>query len=198
MKLWVLSSLATLTAVSVALAHTGSQHPGGFGYGFGHPLGGLDHLLAMLAVGLWAAQVGGRATWAVPLCFVTLMAVGGGLGMAGATIPMVEAGILASVLVLGLLIAFSAKLPLWFSTVLVGVFAVFHGLAHGAEMPVSVSGLEYALGFILATALLHLAGIVMAWGGAQVARLPTLNKFQLWRLVGGAIFFGGAYLGLVG
>jgi urease accessory protein len=150
---------ALLLAPTLAHAHTGVGDPSGFSHGFAHPLLGLDHLLAMIAIGLWASQIGGRALWAVPATFVSVMAMGGALGIAGVSVPFVEQGIATSVLLLGLLIAFSAKLPLRFSIPLVAVFAICHGHAHGAEMPVNASGFEYAIGFVLATAVLHSAGI---------------------------------------
>jgi urease accessory protein len=142
--------------------------------GFVHPFTGLDHLLAMLAVGLWAAQLGGRWTWAVPLAFVGSMALGGALGFTGLELPLVEPMIAASVLVLGLVVALRVRLR-WSALALVGAFAVFHGIAHAAEMPREVSRLVYACGFVLATALLHAAGVALGmlprarWAGVPVA-----------------------------
>lgn len=198
MKLWWLGALAIPGIFSAALAHTGQEHLSGFRYGFFHPLGGLDHTLAMLAVGLWAAQHGGRAIWAVPLSFVGLMAVGGGLGIAGVAVPWVETGILVSVVFLGILVVLSAHFPLWASSVLVGIFAFFHGHAHGAEMPVSASGLEYALGFAIATALLHLGGIGLGLMAARFSRSPAIRRLHLLRLSGAVVLLGGVYLSLVG
>ena len=131
--------LATLTGLfllpATALAHPG--HTGmdsmGFAHGFSHPFTGVDHILAMLAVGLWAAQLGGRAIWAVPTAFVSLMLVGGALGVSGVSMPFIEQGILASILVLGVLIAGAFKLPVTISASLVGMFALFHGVAHGSQ-----------------------------------------------------------------
>jgi len=142
--------------------------------GFVHPFTGLDHLLAMLAVGLWAAQLGGRWIWAVPLAFVGSMALGGALGFAGVKLPLVEPTIAASVLVLGLLVALRVRLR-WSGLAVVGAFAVFHGIAHAAEMPAEASTLFYAVGFVLATALLHAAGVALGmlprarWAGVPVA-----------------------------
>jgi len=150
-----------LLAASAAQAHTGAGSTHGFFHGAGHPFGGLDHLLAMVAVGLWAAQLGGRALWAVPLTFVGIMALGGVLGMTGISLPFVEIGILASVLALGVFVAAAVRLPLTWSMALVGFLALFHGHAHGAEMPVDSSGVAYAAGFILATAALHTSGIAI-------------------------------------
>jgi urease accessory protein len=131
----------------------------------------------MIAVGLWASVLGGRSRWAVPATFVGVMTFGGILGMLQIGMPFVEQGILASVLVLGLLIAGAVRLPMSFSLALVGMFALFHGHAHGAEMPSTASGLAYAWGFVLSTALLHAAGMGIGWtlqrwtkeGGLRVA-----------------------------
>lgn len=153
---------AVLLFPALAQAHPG--HEGGdvtwdFSAGFAHPLTGIDHILAMVAVGLWAAQLGGHARWLVPSAFVSVMILGAALGHTGAVVPGVEQGIAASVLVLGLLIAANARLPVAAGMGLVGLFALFHGFAHGAEMPASVSGLSYGVGFVFATALLHAAGV---------------------------------------
>lgn len=189
MKKLVLPVAALLLAPTLAHAHPGHDVTG-FSHGFAHPLSGLDHLLAMLAVGLWAAQMGGRARWAVPATFVTVMALGGALGMMGLHLPMVESGIAASVLVLGLLIALSARLSLAAAMPLVGLFALFHGYAHGAEMPASVSGLEYAAGFALATAALHAAGIGLGMGIQRATSAPLV------RFAGAAIAITGVVLAL--
>jgi len=186
---WFLVALGLL-APSLAHAHTGVGPTHGFASGFSHPLGGLDHLCAMLAVGLWAAQMGGRARWAVPLSFVSVMAVGGALGMAGMSLPFAEQGIVLSVLTLGVLIAASARLPLVASVILVGLFAVCHGHSHGAEMPETASGLFYAGGFILATTMLHAFGI-----GLGMA-LQGVAKPRLVRVMGAAIAICGIALWL--
>ena len=156
--------------------------------GFAHPFSGMDHLCAMAAVGLWAAQRGGRALWAVPLAFVSVMTLGAVVGMSGHVLPFAEQGIAASVLILGLLIAAAKQLPLAASIVLVGTFALFHGYAHGAEMPVSASGLTYGLGFVAATAGLHLLGISL---GLTARKLATE---KIVRYAGGAIAACGLYL----
>ncbi|HEY9215824.1 MAG TPA: HupE/UreJ family protein, partial [Ancylobacter sp.] len=125
-----------------------------------HPVSGIDHVLAMVAVGIFAATLGGRALWAVPASFVMLMALGGALGMMGVSVPFVEIGIAASVIVLGSAVALRwNNWPLGAYMAMVGFFAVFHGFAHGAEMPAGASGATYAAGFMLATALLHMVGI---------------------------------------
>ena len=134
---------------SPAFAHTGVGHAAGFISGLFHPLGGLDHVLAMVGVGLFAALLGGRALWVVPLSFVTMMAVGGAWGMAGANLPLIEFGIGFSVVALGAMMALQWRFPLAIAAVLVGLFAVFHGYAHGAEMPASASGFRYGAGFCL-------------------------------------------------
>lgn len=173
------SALAALLALSpsLAFAHPGHGDSYGFAQGFMHPVGGLDHVLAMVAVGIFAASLGGRALWAVPASFVGLMAVGGGLGMAGIDVPFVEFGIVGSIIVLGLVVALGYRnWPLGAAMALVGFFALFHGHAHGAEMPESASGAAYAVGFMLATALLHMVGIGagLALGKAGEARAPRL------------------------
>lgn len=173
---------------SLAFGHLGHTHAEGLGHGFMHPLLGLDHILAMVAVGIWAAQSGGRAIWAIPLSFIVAMAVGGALGLAGFTLPMVEPGILASVIILGILIACAARLPLMVSAALVAVFALCHGFAHATEMPVTASGLSYGLGFLMATALLHLAGVGV---GVAVERLASSTYT---RLTGVGIALGGALI----
>lgn len=151
----MLSSIAT----SYFFAHAGHGSSSGFFHGLMHPVGGLDHILAMVAVGVWAAMLGGRAVWLVPASFISVMALGGALGIAGLEIPMLEQGIGASVVVLGLLIAIAAKVPVGVASMVVGFFALFHGSAHGAEMPFAESGIAYGAGFLIATALLHLCGV---------------------------------------
>jgi len=153
------ASLAAAFSPSIASAHTDISDTAGFFHGFEHPVGGLDHVLAMVLVGIVAWQVGGRALYPVPATFVLLMAIGGGVGMAGMDVPFVELGIALSVIVLGLAVAFRFKAPVLAMVPLVGLFAIFHGHAHGAEMPENAAGLAYGLGFMFATALLHLAGV---------------------------------------
>jgi urease accessory protein len=158
-----------------ASAHTGSHTVTGFADGLAHPLLGLDHLLAMIAVGLWAAQQGGRALWAIPAAFVGPMALGGGLALTGLTLPHVEAGIAASVLVLGLLIATRRPWAVTAGMTLAAVFALFHGYAHGLEMPQAASPLRYAMGFVLATVFLHGVGIAGSLIGRQGMRLAGMG-----------------------
>jgi len=172
----------------IALAHTGVGETTSFMRGFSHPVGGMDHLLAMVAVGLWAAQVGGRALWVVPCTFVGVMIVGGILGFSGVPVPFIEQGILLSVLIMGILIAGAFRLALAYSALIVGLFALFHGQAHGAEMPALITAASYTAGFAVATAILHLAGIGL---GMFVSRidLPAVSRFA-----GGAIALSGVYL----
>jgi urease accessory protein len=181
---------AILTALVVipANAHTGHGPTSGFLYGVGHPIGGMDHLLAMLAVGLWAAQIGGRALWAVPTTFICVMVLGGILGMAGVAIPFVEGGILVSVFGVGVLIAAAVRLPLAASMVIVGFFALFHGQAHGAEMPAEASGLLYSLGFVISTAFLH------ATGAAAGIVMGKFSAPSITRLVGAAVCVAAVWL----
>jgi urease accessory protein len=150
---------ACALAPSLAFAHTGVGPTQGFAHGFMHPVSGIDHILAMVTVGVFAWQLGGRALWAVPAAFVAVMALGGALGMAGIGLPFVELGIALSVVVLGAVVALGVKPPLAAAMGLVGLMAIFHGHAHGAEMPENAGGLVYGLGFMVGTALLHLAGI---------------------------------------
>lgn len=161
------SLLATLAALAAgaavpAAAHTLGAHGAGLASGLSHPVGGLDHLLAMVTVGLWAAQHGGRAMVAVPAAFMGSMVLGGALGMAGVGLPGVELAILASVMVLGAVVALKLRLPVGAGMAIVGAFAVFHGHAHGAEMPDAASPALYAVGFLLATGVLHAVGVAAA------------------------------------
>lgn len=189
---WKTISLLAVAAFApmLAQAHPGHSGTHSFASGFSHPLFGWDHILAMVAVGLWAAQLGGRSIYAVPATFVGLMSVGGILGMTGVNLPMVEAGILASVVMMGLLIATAARLPLIASMILVGLFAIFHGHAHGTEIPVTANGLSYGVGFVLATALLHACGIALGLLAQKQSRPLTL------RYAGAAIALCGVCLWL--
>ncbi len=186
-----LAVAATVLAPAAAHAHTGAGTVDGLLHGIQHPLSGLDHLCAMLAVGLFAAQRGGRALWLVPLTFVGVMLVGGLLGATGFTLPLVEQGIVASVLVLGLLVAATIRMPLAASAAVVGAFALLHGHAHGTEIPSTASGAAYALGFTVAAASLHLAGI-----GIGVAS-QRLNAGYAARAAGAAIAAFGVALWII-
>lgn len=154
--------LVLLALGSLAFGHTNVGETSGFIHGFSHPIGGADHLLAMFAVGLFAASVGGKSLYVIPLSFVGMMAIGGFLGINAVEVSFVEEAILASVVAIGALAAFGMRLPLVVASLIVGIFAIFHGVAHGAEMPISSNGFAYALGFIIATGLIHIAGIVFS------------------------------------
>lgn len=189
----ILFVMAGALLPSLAFAHAGAGHvgigvAGGFMHGFMHPLSGLDHACAMLAVGLWAVQMGGRSVWAVPLTFVSVMALGGTLPTMGISLPFGEQGVVLSVLLLGVLIAVSVRLPLWLSSSIVGLFALWHGHAHGSETPAHISGLLYGFGFVLTTALLHLAGI------ASGLKLQKLARGRAVHIAGLGIALCGIYL----
>jgi urease accessory protein len=177
----VLALAGLILMPGLASAHIlpGTTH--GWQQGFAHPFSGLDHLLAMFAVGLWAAQHRGRAVWMIPLTFVGVMGLGGILGLTGATLPGVELGIAMSVLVLGALIATATRFQPSWSMFLVGLFALFHGYAHGYEMPASVGALSFSLGFMAATLLLHGLGVA--------AGFYLRNQQRAIRLVGATITF---------
>ncbi len=191
--LFFLGAMLCVSLPKVAIAHVGGHSNIGFIDGFMHPLGGLDHLVAMLAVGIWAVQLGNpaskmpseRTCWAVPLAFLMLMLVGGILGMMGMALPGVELGIIVSDLLLGLFVLVSTRLPLVWSCAIVGFLALFHGYAHGAEIPANSQTIQYALGFLAATASLHLIGI----GLATVAQ--QYHQRQFFRLAGGATMLAG-------
>ena len=169
---------------SLALAHPGIPgHTHDLASGFMHPIGGLDHVLAMVAVGLFAAQLGGRALWLVPASFVAVMAAAGLAGMSGIALPMTETGIALSVIALGAAVALRASMPVAAAMALVGFFAIFHGYAHGIETPETASGLLYGLGFVAATALLHGLGIGI---GLLVGRLDAGYGRKLVRIAGSA------------
>ena len=185
-------ALFAISIPSFAYAHVVAGETSGLLHGVTHPFIGLDHLCAMLAVGLWAAQMGGRAAWLVPLTFVSVMALGGVLGMNAVPLTFAEQGIVMSLLVLGVLLAAAIRLPLVASAAVVGVFAVFHGYAHGAEMPQNASGLAYAAGFMLSTALLHASGISVAWFAGKTGRAQWLRLAGVAiTLCGGGLLFAG-------
>jgi len=185
-KFVTLAAALTLAPVA-AFAHTGVGDAQGFMHGFMHPIGGLDHVLAMVAVGLFAAMLGGRALWLVPASFVAMMGVGGLIGINGIELPYVELGIAASVIVIGAAVALRLNTPTAVAMALVGFFAIFHGHAHGAEMPADASGLNYAIGFMLATTILHVVGIGLAITTGKLAARSDL----LVRAGGGAMALAG-------
>lgn len=158
-----LLALAAAALPAVASAHPAIGEAAGFSHGFAHPMSGLDHAFAMVMVGVFAFQLGGHATWLVPTTFVLVMALGGALGAASIAVPFVEIGIALSVVVLGAVVALNVKAPLAAALGVIGVFAIFHGHAHGAEMPENAAGAAYAAGFMIATALLHIAGLALGY-----------------------------------
>jgi urease accessory protein len=174
-------------AATPALAHIGADHTQSFASGFGHPLGGLDHILAMVTVGLWSALAGGRALWAWPAAFVGTMIAGFVAASAGLTVPFDEPAILTSSIVLGILVMLAIRAPVWNGVLIVGAFAFFHGHAHGTEAA-GASLISYAAGFVLATLLLHLGGIALG--------LSTEGRFGQLALrgAGAAAYVGGVAL----
>ncbi len=175
-----------LLAAAPAWAHQPQGQAAGFVAGLTHPLSGWDHVLAMVSVGLWGAQLGPPAVWLLPVTFPLVMAFGGFLGLLGVPLPGVEVGIALSALLLGVMVARQARPPPWVAAALVGVFAVFHGHAHGRELPAGQSALLYSLGFVVATGCLHAAGIgiglVHRWGWGRIAL----------RVTGAAVALAGA------
>jgi len=158
---WMLVLVGCAVYALPAFAHTGEAagFSGGFVSGFLHPIFGWDHVIAMVAVGLWGAFLGAPAIWILPVVFPMVMAFGGALGVLGVPIPAVETGIAASAVVLGALIALAVRSPLWMAAIIVGTFAIFHGHAHGTELPSAANPIAYSIGFVIATGLLHLCGI---------------------------------------
>ena len=170
---------------SLAYAHGGIGLNSGIAGGFMHPLSGLDHIAAMVAVGLWGAFLGRPAIWLLPVVFPLIMVVGGVFGMLHLPIPAIETGIASSAIVLGLMVALAARPPLWIAAIMVAIFAIFHGYAHGAELPNATNPIAYSIGFVVATGLLHLSGIafglLVEWPQGKVA-----------------VRLGGAVIALVG
>jgi urease accessory protein len=171
---WLIATAAFALTAATASAHSSHGTVNGFSSGFAHPLTGLDHIVAMVAVGLWGAFLGGRAMWLLPVVFPVVMAFGGAMGVLGVPMSGVETGIALSGVVLGFMVAFAARPPLWVAAVIVGIFAVFHGYAHGQELPESANAMTFAIGFVISTGLLHLTGIAFGlltkwrWGQALV------------------------------
>jgi urease accessory protein len=187
-KLLSLAAVATIGFSTAAFAHVGDHSHMSFTEGLLHPFTGLDHVLAMVAVGLWASQLGGRALWLLPLTFPAVMAIGAGLGLSGMTLPWVEVGIAGSVMVLGAVVALALRPALAISIPLIGAFALLHGYSHGIELPAGTSALSYGAGFIAATLVLHAVGIAT---GLIAGRLPV--RFAA-RTAGGAIAVLGVAL----
>ena len=170
---YVTTTLALAAFAAPALAHPGHTDTQSIAAGLLHPISGIDHVMVMIAVGIFAAQLGGRALYLLPLTFMCVMALGGIAGMAGLGLPFVETAIALSVLGMGVTVAMGWRLPIVSAMALVGTFAIFHGFAHGAEMPMQASGYAYGLGFVLATGSLHLAGIGL---GIAMQKLPRAHK----------------------
>jgi len=169
----LLMAVFLIAYASVASAHEGAGIAGGFISGFLHPIFGWDHVAAMVAVGLWGAFLGAPAIWILPVVFPLVMAFGGALGVMGVPIPAVEAGIATSAVVLGAMVALAVRPPILIAAVIVGAFAIFHGHAHGTELPNAANPLAYSIGFVLSTGLLHLSGIafglLVRWPAGKVA-----------------------------
>lgn len=170
-----------------AFAHVQKGEAAGFLSGLKHPISGLDHVLAMVAVGLWGAQLGAPAIWVLPVAFPMVMAFGGMLGLIGVPLPGIEYGIAASAILLGVAVMFELRPPLAIAAAIVAIFAIFHGHAHGTELPRGQSGLLYSMGFVIATGCLHAVGITIGtvhrWGWGQ--------KFL--RLAGAVVTMGGVF-----
>jgi len=179
--------------VAPALAHIGHGATDSFPAGFSHPFAGIDHVMAMVLVGMWAAIEGGRALWAGPGIFVVVMLFGSILGIQGIPLPFVEPAILASVVALGLLVAFAIDLPLGVAAAMVAVFALFHGYAHGSEVTETARGVAYMAGFALATAALHILGMGFAEG------MTCLRLRSVVRLAGAicVVMGAGMFAGLM-
>ncbi len=168
-----IATILVLMLSGVAYAHEGAGISGGFIAGFSHPLLGWDHVAAMVAVGLWGAFLGNPAIWILPVVFPLVMAFGGALGVIGIPIPSIETGIAVSAIVLGAMVAFAVRPPIWIAAVLVAVFAIFHGHAHGTELPGAANPLAFSAGFVISTGLLHLSGIafglLVRWPAGKIA-----------------------------
>jgi urease accessory protein len=183
-RVLILSAALTLISTESVLAHTGGIS-GGLFSGFFHPITGWDHVVAMVAVGLWGAFLGRPAIWILPVVFPLVMAFGGALGVLGVPLPQVETGIAVSAIVLGLVVALAVRPPLWIAAVIVGIFAIFHGHAHGTELPGAANPFAYALGFVVATGLLHITGILF-------------GLFTRWPVGQAIVRAGGAVIALAG
>jgi len=185
--LWILAGALLLLAPGPAAAHIVQSAGGGFGSGFEHPLTGADHFLAMFAVGLWGAQMGGRYIWSLPVTFPLVMTLGGLAGMLGLPLPHVELGIALSIIVLGASIVFAWRPLEAVALLVVGLFAIFHGFAHGAELPRAADPADYAVGFVVATGMIHLLGI----GVGMILDRPLGGRLA--RALGVAIVASGGY-----
>ena len=173
LNFFIATSTAVILSALPALAHTGEGYGGGFIAGFAHPILGWDHVAAMVAVGLWGAFLGSPAIWILPVVFPLVMAFGAVAGIVGVPVPAVETGIALSAVVLGLMIVLAARPPIWVAAVIVGTFAIFHGYAHGTELPATANAFAYAVGFVISTGMLHLIGIafglLVKWPAGRIA-----------------------------
>lgn len=187
----LLAAAVVATVSAPALAHVEAGQATGLLSGFLHPISGLDHVLAMVAVGLWGAILGAPAVWVLPIAFPLVMAMGALLGFLGVPLPGVEYGIAASAILLGAAVAFEVRPPVAFAALLVGVFAIFHGYAHGSELPPGQSALLFSMGFVIATGALHAVGIGIGalegrvWGGAVLRAAGSMvaagGAFFMWK-----------------
>lgn len=184
-----IGALIALLAFVPAYAHTGSLADGFLG-GLAHPVFGPDHVIAMVAVGLWGAFLGSPAIYLLPVVFPLVMAGGGVLGILGAPLPGTEIGIAISAIVLGALVATAARPPLWLAVVIVGAFAVFHGHAHGVELPAGADAVAYSAGFVIATGLLHLAGVAFGLLARWPAGMAAVRTAGALIVCAGAVFLG--------
>lgn len=188
----ILTAVWALCFAGIVCAHEGVPDPtGGFLSGFMHPLSGWDHMVAMVAVGLWGTFLGNPAIWLLPVVFPLVMAFGGVLGVLSVPLPAVETGIAVSAVILGAMVAFVARPPLWLAAVVVGVFAIFHGHAHGSELPELVDPLLYSLGFVVATGLLHLSGVLFGLLAKWPAGKMTIQACGVVILLVGLAFLSG-------
>jgi urease accessory protein len=179
MTLTRFAAIAALTLIATpAFAHTG-PHASGFMTGLGHPFNGLDHVLVMAGIGIWAGQLGGRNTWLVPAAFVATMVLGAGIALMNIPLPQVELGIAGSVVAIGMLVAFGTRLPAGAAAALAGLMALFHGHAHGTELPAMASAWGYAAGFVLSTAMLHAIGLGLPLAVFRFARPMSLRAAGL-------------------
>jgi urease accessory protein len=183
----IASTIGVCLLPGTAAAHIIQGIQGGFGSGFVHPLSGPDHFLAMFAVGVWGAQMGGRSVWTLPVTFPLIMVAGGVAGMVGVPLPGIEIGIALSIIALGLAIAFAWHPLEWVALALIAYFALCHGYAHGAELPLSADPADYAIGFVLATGMIHLFGV----GVGLVLNKPVGGRLA--RGLGALIGVGGVY-----
>jgi urease accessory protein len=184
---WWLALAIFLAVPAVASAHPRSGAAGGFLSGFSHPISGWDHILAMISVGLWGAQLGAPAMWLLPVTFPMVMALGGMMGLLGIPLPGVELGIAASAVVLGAMVLSEARPRLWIAASIVGIFAIFHGHAHGTELPAGQDGLLYSAGFVIATGCLHGVGIAIG-----LIHKWTWGRIAI-RAAGGFVALAGLY-----